>query len=521
MFTRRALLGGAAMGASAVVAARLGGPVQGVPPGILDVVTPDSPLYDRLASRGYNPRFRAAPQEILVPHDTSAVVRAVQRAVDSETRIGLRAGGHCFEGFADRPEVAALLDLGRLRAVGFDHAYRAFSVGAAADLGSVYQCLYRGWGVTVPGGTCLGVGAAGLISGGGFGGLSRRFGVAADHLYGVELVAVDASGQARAVVATRDGPNRDLWWAHTGGGGGNFGVITRFLMRSPVSDGSDPSTALPVPPRRMCVGRLHLVVPTVEAFVSFVGNFLSFLHDHRAPGAPATALYSTLYAGSLLSGGCSVQTYFGAEAQHVYDDFVAAMSRGVWPRPVPAQTSEGPFLPETLRYCTPRGRSAMSVKYKSAFLRTPYSNAQLRTLHRFLSDPSIVDGGSGIQFFALGGQIGAVAPGQTALAERRSIAKVQILGGWSDPRQSACRIRWTREFYRALYANTGGVPQPDRRNGGGYINYPDTDMADPEWNPALPWHHLYYQDNYPRLQEVKSAWDPQNRFSHPLGVTST
>lgn len=45
-------------------------------------------------------------------------------------------------------------------------------------------------------------------------------------------------------------------------------------------------------------------------------------------------------------------------------------------------------------------------------------------------------------------------------------------------------------------------------------------MADPEWNPVLPWHRLYYQDNYPRLQEVKSAWDPQNRFSHPLGVTS-
>jgi aclacinomycin oxidase len=69
------------------------------------------------------------------------------------------------------------------------------------------------------------IGMGGHVAGGAFGFLCRQLGLAADYLHAVEVVVVDEQGRARAVVGTRDAsdPYHDLWWAHTGAGGGNFG----------------------------------------------------------------------------------------------------------------------------------------------------------------------------------------------------------------------------------------------------------------------------------------------------------
>jgi aclacinomycin oxidase len=54
---------------------------------------------------------------------------------------------------------------------------------------------------------------------------------------------------------------------------------------------------------------------------------------------------------------------------------------------------------------------------------------------------------------------------------------------------------------------------------GALINHPDADMADPAWNASgVPWHALYYKDNYPRLQLAKARWDPRNVFHHALSI---
>ncbi|WP_119080931.1 BBE domain-containing protein [Chitinophaga alhagiae] len=51
------------------------------------------------------------------------------------------------------------------------------------------------------------------------------------------------------------------------------------------------------------------------------------------------------------------------------------------------------------------------------------------------------------------------------------------------------------------------------------INHPDTDLADPAWNQSgVPWHTLYYKENYARLQQVKRNWDPLNVFHHALSI---
>src|SRR5881409_1017717 len=96
----------------------------------------------------------------------------------------------------------------------------AVVVGAGATVGETFRTLFRTWGVVVPLGEYPEIGIGGHVVGGAFGFLCRQLGLASDYLYAVEVVTVDAGGQASSVVATREksDPNHDLWWAHTGAG---------------------------------------------------------------------------------------------------------------------------------------------------------------------------------------------------------------------------------------------------------------------------------------------------------------
>ena len=143
-----------------------------------------------------------------------------------------------------------IIDTSLMTGVRHDPDMRAFVIDSGTTLGEVYRRLFLDWGVTIPAGESPYLGLGAHVSGGAFGFLCRQHGLAADHLYGLEVVVVDADGTARSVVATREpsDPNRDLWWAHTGAGGGNFGIVTRCWFRSPGATGTDPARLLPKAP---------------------------------------------------------------------------------------------------------------------------------------------------------------------------------------------------------------------------------------------------------------------------------
>jgi len=118
-----------------------------------------------------------------------------------------------------------------------------------------------------------------------------------------------------------------------------------------------------------------------------------------------------------------------------------------------------------------------------------------------------------------GGHVNTVASDATASAQRDSILTTSCNVGWQNPQDEARHLAWVRTFYRDLFAATGGVPAPGPACDGAMINHPDVDLADPEWNTSgVPWYALYYKDNYPRLQQVKSRWDPRNVFHHALSI---
>ncbi|MBA0050216.1 FAD-binding protein [Streptomyces sp. AJS327] len=488
-------------------------------------LTPEDPRYGHLAARGASNRFEGRPDHIYLVGSTEDVVRAVRRAVRDRARLAVRSGGHCFEDFVDSREVQAVIDMSPMREVSFDEKRRAFVVEAGATLGEVYRKLYLGWGVTLPAGYHPEVGAGGHVPGGGYGPLCRLFGLVSDYLYAVEVVVVDREGAARAVVATRDrdDPNRDLWWAHTGGGGGNFGVVTRFWFRAPdASADTEPSHMLPEPPSTALTftGEWSWKGMDEGDFTRLVRNHGRWAERNASPRDRTAALYAELALTRRAAGTHMLigqVTAPGGEARRMLNDFVGALSAGT-ARPSSLEVRRLPWLTAALNGSgEPVGD--WHVKIKSAFLRRRFTDRQISTLYRHLTrtDTSVVAGSVAINTY--GGAVNKRSSTATAMPHRDAVLKTAYFASWQRPEQAKEYLAWVRECYRDTFAETGGVPVPGRTADGAFINYPDVDLADERWNTSdTSWLTLYYKQNAPRLRRVKERWDPRGVFRHTLSV---
>jgi FAD/FMN-containing dehydrogenase len=153
----------------------------------------------------------------------------VVQTVAFARRFGLavrpRSGGHSYVG-ASTGNGVLVLDTGALHMVDLDPTSHHLRVGAGARLAQVHLALDR-HGRTIPTGTCPTVGAAGLVLGGGIGAETRLRGLTTDAVLQIRIVTPD--GRVRHVDAQHE---PDLFWALRGSGGGNFGVVTGFVMRT-------------------------------------------------------------------------------------------------------------------------------------------------------------------------------------------------------------------------------------------------------------------------------------------------
>ncbi len=495
-----------------------------------DKIMPADPRYAELIRKGFNKRFTASPDYFRLVCSASEVVEAVQEAINGKRRVVVRSGGHCLEGFVSGPAVQVIIDMSLMNDIYYDPGKAAFAVEAGATVGEMYRKLFLGWGVVLPAGEHPAIGMGGHVLGGAFGFLCREYGLAADHLYGVELVTVDATGNAHCVIATRElsDPNRELWWAHTGGGGGNFGVVTRYWLRSPSVKGSNPSNMLPKAPASITTFRVSWDWQGFDEtlFSRLANNFGNWCLQHSNPDSPYTQLYCVLFLNHRTLGKLEMKglSTAGAMAPRLIDEHLAAVAEDIG-LPYTRQIEETTWLGFALNPFPELFRPDIGfalVKVKDAFLRQPLTDSQIVTAYRYLTttDQGVVGGGLGLASY--GGKVNAVSPEATASAQRSCILDTSCAVGWADPKEEAHSLAWVRAFYKDLFAASGGVPVPNEQTDGAMINHPDTDLADPEWNKSgVPWYSLYYKDNYPRLQQVKARWDPLNIFQHTLSITST
>ncbi len=418
-------------------------------------IGPDDPRYLTVVGKRFNKLFRASPDYVRLVSSTDEVVAAVAEAVREGRRLAVTSGGHCLEGFVSDPEVRVIIDVSPMKRVYYDAARGAVAVEAGATVGETFRALFETWGGVIPLGEYPEIGMGGHVVGGAFGFLCRELGLAADYLYAVEVVTVDERGQASSVVATRDtsDPHRDLWWAHTGGGGGNAPQsITTFKAEWSWGDIDQPS------------------------FLRLLRNHGTWCERNNGADSPYASLW-TLFElhrkqfGKIIIRGVSTA---GAAAEQQVDDHLAALGEGAG-APQAKELARMSWLEFALNpfpdlFALPPG--GVSVKVKDALLKKPLTDRQMGVAYDYLTrdDHDVMGGMLGLATY--GGRINTVAPDATASAQRDAILDLACNTGWLDPRVEAKNLTWVRAFYRDLFVESGGVPVPGETYDGALINHP-------------------------------------------------
>ncbi|KAL6840885.1 hypothetical protein ACP4OV_029411 [Aristida adscensionis] len=501
--------------------------------GVRNVTTRRSPAYDAaLRASIQNLRFAGAgapkPAAVVVPASLGELRAAVRCARAAGLVVRLRSGGHSYEGLSYTTEdraAFAVVDLAALDRVRVDAGERAAWVEAGATLGQVYHAVAAASpALAFSAGSCPTVGSGGHIAGGGFGLLSRKYGLAGDNV--VDAVLVDAGGR----VLDRAGMGEDVFWAIRGGGGGGWGAV--YAWRVQLS---------PVPERvtAFVVNRPG----SVEAVARLVSTW-----QHVAPWLP-DEFYVSAFVGAglpeLNRTGISVTfkgLYLGPrhEAMEILTArFPEIGLSDLNPREMSWIESVVFFsgLPEGSSVADLRDRVLHKKNYfkaKSDYVRRPMALDQLiRAVDLLSKEPKAY-----VILDPYGGAMDRIGSDELPFPHRKgNIHGIQHLIEWSadDDDHREDYMDWLRRFYNFMEAYVPNSPRT------AYINYMDLDLgtnnwstyrvgannesANPEVEAARVWGERYFLGNYDRLVHAKTMIDPENVFRNaqsipPLGGQS-
>jgi FAD/FMN-containing dehydrogenase len=426
------------------------------------VLAPGDPGYGA-ARVIFNRRFDGMRPPAVVRARDVADVRAVVRWAE---RFGVplvaRSGGHAYNG-GSTARNAVVVDLGHLHRIGLANGIA--TVGPAARNIDVYAGLAH-HGVTIPSGSCPTVALGGLVLGGGVGLAGRRLGLTIDRVRGFDVVTAD--GALRHVDAAHQ---PDLFWALRGGGG-SFGIVTAVRLRvHPVRQAAFFFASFPAASRE-------------EALAAW---------DDLAPGAPDALTSIFTLTGS---GATALGQYFGSAA--ALRRLVAPLAR-VHGAHLSSGTSGYLALQRRWAGCADGGVAACHRDERSTFdASSVYVVKRLPAKGR-RAFVRAAETGATLVLDAYGGAIARVAPDATAFVHRHARFSVQILSYTSI---GSARSRVNRA--RRLIAPYG--------NGRAYQNYADLDLDHPR--------RAYYGTNLARLQAIKRAVDPADRFHVAQGIRS-
>jgi FAD/FMN-containing dehydrogenase len=438
------------------------------------LIRPGDAAYDE-SRRVWNGMIDRHPALIARCASTTDVVAAVNFARETGLPLAVRGGGHNVAGHGT-VDGGIVIDMASINQVTIDTQARIAHVGGGATWGQV-DAVTQQFGLATPGGVFSGTGVAGLTLGGGYGWLRNSFGLSCDNLVGAEVVL--ASG---AVVQTSADERPELLWGLRGGGG-NFGVVTRFDFK-----------LHPVGPEVMMVFVFHdaegeKMAQAVRFYRDFTAaapeevNTLMALgvippDPHVFPealhGRPM-AVFGALYVGPVDEGERVLQPL---------RDFGAPLidASGVMPY-VDAQNMFQHDYPDGRRYY-----------WKSLNLTRLDDEVIARIVEHARKQPSPF---STTDIWQIGGAVRRFGPEHAAYHGREVAFLLSPEANWDDPADDAANIGWLRRFLADM------EPFSD---GGRYLNFGGFQ----EEGSAMV--RAAYGPQYARLAALKAQYDPTNLF---------
>lgn len=458
-----------------------------------DLVLPGDaayPVAKQLDSGYYDSIDPSAIAYCVNAHDISTCLRFAQ---DNAITVAVRSGGHSSAGYSTT--TGLVLDVSRLDAVTVGRNTVSVgpgtqSVDAIAALAPHGLSLVTGNGATV----CAG----GFLQGGGIGQQNRKFGIASDRLVAADVVL--ANGRLVTCSATCE---PDLFWALRGGGGGNFGVVTRFEL-TPTNVTSQVSFSL-----------MWTFDHAAAAIVAF-GQWLAAAPVDLAP--TLTLLWQDAGAGApivLVSGAWyGAPTALGAHL----DELVSAVGAAPTSRTADELTYQQAMMrmygcaDKTVPQCHRVGdnpdallpRHSYSVERGRMVTTALTAAAADEALTAFTADP--VSGQSRfMNVLGLGGAVNRLSRTATAYVHRDAQGYLGFSAGLASAAPGADELAAVDAWL------SGCWPVADRYgNGESYVNFINADLAD--------WRQAYYAENYARLVRTKRAYDPFSFFRFPQAI---
>ena len=440
------------------------------------LVHPGDPDYVT-SSTGWDQLFTHYPMVIVFAQETQDVVNALTWARQNDVAVRVRSGRHCLEGW-NNVDNGIVIDVSEIKGAKIDKGAGTAIVGAGLNQMEAITALGKE-GFAAPTGTEGTVGLVGATLGGGFGLLSRPFGMASDNLMAAEIVV--PSGADGATALTVDDKNEpDLMWALRGAGNGNFGVVTSLTYN------------------------VHPLPQVAYLTATWQGlDDLQAVFDAWQKSAPTTdnRLTSQLEVHPdliLLSSALASGTE--AEGRNLLEPILSIGTPTV-------VVKTGPWHDIYAGFQIPTEQEPANWKFFSQYVADPFPAEAITLIGSFLSRAPSPDSNYFVQPF--GGTVKDSEPsGGSAYAHRDKLFYGEVGAGWGargglpaheDPVTIKAQA-WIAEFSQALR------PWVD----GAYVNVPNVGMAD--------WETAYWGPNVKRLRGIKAKYDPSNVFNFEQSI---
>lgn len=429
------------------------------------------------ASAGWNRLFSHRPAVIVFAQTTQDVVNALTWAQRNHVEVRVRSGGHCLEGWSNVDD-GIVIDVSEMKSATVDPESNTAAVGAGLNQLEAVTALGRA-GYVAPTGTEGTVGLVGATLGGGFGLLTRAYGMASDHLLAADVVVTSDTNGATAIRVDEQN-NSDLLWALRGAGNGNFGVVTSLTYR------------------------VHPLAQTIYVTARWPGlGSLADVFEAWQRSAPAvdTRLTSQLeinnsgitVIGVLVSGT-------KAEAAQLLAPILSVGTPEV-------DVTDADWATTYAGFQIPTADEPANWKFLSQFITDPYPTEAINIIATFLAQAPTPD----CNYFtnAFGGAVHVSEPsGGSAFSHRDALFYAEPGAGWGsrdgteppDEAVTAQCLQWVTEFADALAPYVKGA----------YVNVPNA--GTPDWETA------YWGPNVERLRAIKTKYDPSNVFRFPQSI---
>ena len=400
----------------------------------------------------------------------SDVVSAVNFARENKLLVSVRGGGHNIAGSAVC-DGGLMIDLSLMKSVRVDVGARRAWVGPGATLADVDRET-QAFGLALPTGINSTTGIAGLTLGGGFGWITRKFGLTIDNLVSADVVTADGK-----LLRASQSENPDLFWALRGGGG-NFGVVTAFEFQLHQL-GPQVFSGLVVHPFADAAKVLREYRAALETAPDELTCWVVMRQAPPLPFLPAewhgkeVLVLAMCYCGDIQAGekatqklrsiGTPIADVVGPNPftgwQQAFDPLLAPGARNYWKSHDFTEFSD---------------KAAEVVT--AAIARLPGPECEVFVGH-------------------VGGAAGRVAADATAFPQRNSHFVMNVHARWREPAMDKACIDWARSLYEAAKPYAAGTA---------YVNFMPEDEVDRV--------EAAYGGNYRRLLEIKQRYDPQNLF---------